>query len=316
MKLVSPKTFLAALLGFAFIAIKVINFDDLLDLYWIVFIGCLSVKALTTAFSQKAYDKDQEEAYQGKVLYRDLFGRFAYFAADIPLCLLFFACLLAVFCPPTALRSIILTGLSLIALGYAIWFFWYVSRNKRLRMRNGEWGTGVLSPEDERAWKQSSRRHIIILGIIAALSMVYLIFGDPRIYLNTAKLKETLSTLDSEQVTLEEIVPFEWTAVYTFDPYTSIDLIQMAARSKSPALKESTSEGMTHVVFTNKGQVVASVCAMPASLGYDLDFTGGEDTYYHFRGGGYSHIEYGDQVVFEVTQDNGFVRLYAYIEEK
>ena len=205
--------------------------------------------------------------------------------------------------------------LLLIALGYAIWLCWYVSRHKRLRMENGEWEAGVLSPEDEKAWKQSNLWHSIILGIVVALGAFYLIFGDPRIYLNNAKLKKALSTLYSDSATLEEVVPFEWTSVYTFDPYTSIDHIEWVTGSKSPALKESVSEGMTHVVFTNRGQVVASVCAYPTSIGYYLEFTGGENTYYGYLDGGYSHMEYGDEIVFEVMQDEGFVKLFARVAE-
>ena len=34
-----------------------------------------------------------------------------------------------------------------------------------------------------------------------------------------------------------------------------------------------------------------------------------------YSDGGYSHIEYGDEIVFEVMQDDGFVRLYARVEE-
>ena len=48
---------------------------------------------------------------------------------------------------------------------------------------------------------------------------------------------------------------------------------------------------------------------------YYLSFTGGENTYYSYSDGGYSHIEYGDEIVFEVMQDDGFVRLYARVEE-
>ncbi len=311
MKLVSPKTMLASLLGCAFVVMKVVTFDGLPDMFWIIFIGYMSVKGLVTAFSQEAYDEDMKQAQQGNVLYRDLFGKFAYIAADIPI----FLILLAVVCPVTTLLRVILMGLLLIALGYAIWFCWYVSRHKQLRMENGEWGTGVLSAEDEKAWKQSNLWHTIILGIVVASGAFYLIFGDPRIYLNNAKLEKALSTLNSDSATLEEIVPFEWTTVYTFDPYTSIDRIEWVIGSKSPTLKESVSEGMTHVVFTNRGQVVASICAYPTSIGYYLEFTGGKNTYYCYPDGGYSHIEYGDEIAFEVTQDEGFVKLYARVEE-
>ena len=49
----------------------------------------LTVKAIVTAFSQEAYDEDIKKAQQGKVLYRDLFGKFAYIAADVPILLIF-----------------------------------------------------------------------------------------------------------------------------------------------------------------------------------------------------------------------------------
>lgn len=210
MKLVSPKTLLASLLGCTFVVIKVITFDGLSDMFWIILIGYLSVKGLITAFSQEAYDEDVKQAQQGKVLYCDLFGKFAYVAADIPILLILLACLLAVVCPLTTLLRVILIGLLLMALGYAIWLCWYVSRHKRLRMKNGEWGTGVLSAEHEKAWKQSNLWHSIILGIVVALGVFYLIFGNPKIYLNNAKLTKALSTLDSNSATLEEIVPFKW----------------------------------------------------------------------------------------------------------
>ena len=311
MKLVSPKTLLASLLGCTFVVMKVMTFDGLVDMFWIIFIGYLTVKAIVTAFSQEAYDEDIRQAQQGKVLYRDLFGKFAYIAADVPILLI----LLASVCSVTTLLRATLMGLLLIAVGYAIWFSWYVSKHKRLRMKNGEWGTGILSAEDEKAWKRSNLWHGIILGIAGVLFALYLIFGDPRIYFNNAKLEKTLTALECDSITLEEIVPFEWTTVYTFDPYTSKERIERVVGSKSPALKESVSEGMNHVVFTNRGRVVASVCTHPASTGYYLSFTGGENTYYSYSDGGYSHIEYGDEIVFEVMQDDGFVRLYARVEE-
>jgi len=147
------------------------------------------------------------------------------------------------------------------------------------------------------------------------LAILYLIFGDPRIHINNSKLEDALTELDADSVTLEEVVPFEWTTVYTFDPYTSIDRIEWITGSKSPALKESVNEGMTHVVFMNHGQVAASVCAYPSSIGYSLGFTGGKNTYYGYPDGGYSHIEYGDETVFSVSREDGLVRLYAHVEE-
>lgn len=60
----------------------------------------------------------------------------------------------------------------------------------------------------------------------------------------------------------------------------------------------------------------ASVCTHPGKhwVLFEL-YQGGENTYYSYSDGGYSHIEYGDEIVFEVMQDDGFVRLYARVEE-
>ena len=164
MKLVSPKNLLVSLLGCAFVVLKIVTFDGIADLFWILFIGYLSVKCLAAGLSQEAYDKDIKQAQQARCLYRDLFGKFAYVAADIPILLLLFTGLLAVICPITAFLRAVLITLLLAAAGYAVWLCWYVSKHKRQRIFKGEWGTGVLSPEEEKAWKRSGLWHGILLG--------------------------------------------------------------------------------------------------------------------------------------------------------
>ena len=69
MKLISAKNLLASLLGMAFVLYKVMTFDELFDLYWICFIGYLSIKGLIAAFSQKAYEEDLKDANRKKALY-------------------------------------------------------------------------------------------------------------------------------------------------------------------------------------------------------------------------------------------------------
>lgn len=222
MKLISPKTLLASLVGVIIIIIKVINFDGIDDLFWIVFLGYLTLKGFHVAFSEEAHEEDLEQAYQGKALYSALFGRFAYVAGYIPLILILLAGLLAFLCPDAKGSVILLWLLLIVALGYAIWFSWYVSKHKKEWINNGKWGTAVLCAEQEKAWRRYNIFHNIALGIMAILGIGYIIFGDPRIFMNNAKLKGALTSIDSDSITLEEAVPFEWTTVYTFDPYTSI----------------------------------------------------------------------------------------------
>ena len=84
LKVASPKTLLASLLAVGIIIYKIINFEDIFDLLWIALFGYLLAKGLRVAFSQEAYDEDVRRAYQGRALYLDLFGKFAFIAVDVP----------------------------------------------------------------------------------------------------------------------------------------------------------------------------------------------------------------------------------------
>lgn len=176
MKLVSAKNLLASLLGMAFVLYKVMTFNELFDLYWICFIGFLSIKCLIAAFSQKAYDEDINTATQKKALYLNLFGKFAYIAADIPIIVILLTGLLAIFSPASKTLGAVFIALLLLALGYMFWLIWYLSKHKRLLMERGQWGTLVLSPEDQQAWKRSGIWHSVVYGIILVLGTLYLLF--------------------------------------------------------------------------------------------------------------------------------------------
>ena len=311
MKLISPKTALASLLGCAFAAMKLIYFRDLSDLPIIIVVGYISVRGLYVAFSPAAYEEEEREQRRTKRLYRKLFGRFAYVASDVPIALLLPAALLSMFCPLTDdLRAVLITLLTLASI-YAIWFGWYVLSNKRTYIEDKDSENGELRVEEENAWKMVSRVHSIVLALLMVLGGLYLHFGAPYIYLNNSKLKTTITSLDCDSTVLEDIVPFEWTMVYTFGPYTSKDCMKRIVGAQSPALRESISEGMIDVVFTDRRRVVASVCAYPENLGYDLKISGEKAMY---PGGGCTYLEYGDQAVFKVTKEDGLVRLYTRVE--
>ena len=176
MKLVSVKNLLASLLGMAFVIYKVMTFDELFDLYWICFIGYLSIKSLIAAFSQKAYDEDIQTATQKKALYLSLFGKFAYIAVDIPIIVILLTGLLAILSPVSKALGVVFIILLLLALGYMFWLIWYISKHKRLLMERGQWGTLTLSPEAEQAWKRSGIWHCVLYGAILVVGIVYLYF--------------------------------------------------------------------------------------------------------------------------------------------
>lgn len=173
MKLVSVKNLLASLLGIGYVLYKVMTFDELFDLYWICFIGFLSIKGLIAAFSQEAYDKDIQTATQKQALYLNLFGKFAYIAADIPIVVILLTGLLAILSPASKALATVFIILLLLALGYVLWCIWYTSKHKRLLMERGQWGTLVLRPEEEQAWKRSSIWHCVLYGAILVVAIVY-----------------------------------------------------------------------------------------------------------------------------------------------
>lgn len=159
------------------------------------------------------------------------------------------------------------------------------------------------------------KKHLwIFTAVMITAALLSLLLGNPMVYVNNARLKAALADLPQDTVTLEEAVPFHWTTVFTFDPYTPLSVIREVTGSDSPALKESVSEGMTHLVFVHNGRVVCSVCAYPQSVGYDVAFHSGPSTTCPCLSGGYSRLDYGDGAAFTVTQENGFVRLNAVAE--
>ena len=174
MKLISPKTALASLLGCAFVAMKLIYFRDFSDLPIIIVVGYISVRGLYVAFSQVAYEEEEREQRRTKRLYRKLFGRFAYVASDVPIALLLPAALLSMFCPLTDdLRAVLITLLTLAAI-YAILFGWYVLSNKRTYIEDKDSENGELRVEEENAWKMVSRVHSIVLVLVMVLGGLYL----------------------------------------------------------------------------------------------------------------------------------------------
>ena len=78
-------------------------------------------------------------------------------------------------------------------------------------------------------------------------------------------------------VNLSELTPFQWDAVYSFDPYTDKNTMSSAIGFHSPVLEESVSEDMVSIVFINENQVVCSICDFPWRTGYFLGLGHFED---------------------------------------
>lgn len=140
----------------------------------------------------------------------------------------------------------------------------------------------------------------IALFIFAGF-LFFLTVSNLRVQYNNRRLKQTLTSLNAQTVALNEIVPFRWDVVYTFDPYLPKEDMEKIIGFKSSALCETVSEGMVRLVFVKGRSVVASVCGYPDVLGYYIAFDLGE--------GYYAKIDFKDQAVFNVEKFENVVRL-------
>ncbi len=111
---------------------------------------------------------------------------------------------------------------------------------------------------------------LVILGVLVFLFVTFI--GNPKVYLNNKKLKENILKLsvDSEDVELRDVIPFEFDTLYTFKPYTSKEDIETIIGFKSSSIKESTNEGMVQLLFIKDKKVVSSVCDYSVNLGYKI----------------------------------------------
>lgn len=127
--------------------------------------------------------------------------------------------------------------------------------------------------------RQKCRR--LLTGFVSAVLLLTVLFslcfcifiGNPVVVWHNRQLEKAITGLDGmQQVTLNQVVPFEWDTVYTFDPYTSRQEIAETIGFDSGSIQETWSEGMTQLLFVKDQRVTASVCGYPSRLGYDVVF--------------------------------------------
>ena len=115
---------------------------------------------------------------------------------------------------------------------------------------------------------------IILSSIVLIAIAGYLVIGNPIVYINNQKLEKSVKNINGETVQLNDVVPFEWDALYTFGPYQSKESIEEIVGFKSADIKENNiNEGMVHLLFVNDNKVVASILGYASNLGYCIDFT-------------------------------------------
>ena len=130
--------------------------------------------------------------------------------------------------------------------------------------------------------------------ILFTIAAIYFVTGDPLMLGNGVKLKNALQALEEgDRVFLNDIVPFEWECVYTFEPYQSREEIEEVLGFQSRRIKENNiNEGMEHLLFVKGDRVTASILGYSENLGYSIRFAAKEG----------KKVTYAENAEFTVTK--------------
>lgn len=139
-----------------------------------------------------------------------------------------------------------------------------------------------------------------IIAIIAAAFIVYIfvyfVIGNPIVALHNNQLKQAITSIEDKKIiTLNEVVPFDWDVVYTFEPYTSKEEIEKKIGFKSVSIRETVNEGMVQLLFVRGKTVAASVCGYMDDLGYAVYFN--------------DSVVFDDNIEFSVEKNSDIVML-------
>lgn len=138
---------------------------------------------------------------------------------------------------------------------------------------------------------------MLVITIVCVFLVIFLTIGNPTVFYHNQQLKKSMTSLeDNQKVTLNEIVPFDWDIVYTFEPYTSREEIEEIIGFQSDSISETVNEGMVQLLFVKGKTVTASVCGYPGKLGYSVT---------NFEGS----VSAKEEAVFLTDTDSGIVKL-------
>ena len=143
-------------------------------------------------------------------------------------------------------------------------------------------------------------KKIIVFLIMTILFC--LLIGNTEVKTNNKKLKKEIFSIDKESVSINEVIPFEWDAVYSFPPYTSKETIEEILGFESNLIIESFNEAIFGLIFVKDEEIVANPSGFPSELGYRILFP---YQYQKYDGA----LLYEDEAIFNVEKNDGIVIL-------
>ena len=139
-----------------------------------------------------------------------------------------------------------------------------------------------------------NRKRIVILLLVLLCIVYYLLCGSPLVDWRNAKLAEATQNIGTESITLEELVPFAWDAVYIFEEYTSKETIAKTLGFFSVEINESWTESANWYYFVKGNRIVSN--PETSSLGCYIKLPNNRE------GRGVGSVHYGENIRFAVKE--------------
>ena len=122
-------------------------------------------------------------------------------------------------------------------------------------------------------------KKILIVIIIFTLSVLLVIFSLKDYFIikkNNEKIQYSILSQkideNGTELVLNDVVPFDWDKLYTFEPYTPKEEIENIIGFKSKYICQKIDESMIQLIFIKDNKVIANICDYPDNLSYSLKF--------------------------------------------
>lgn len=142
---------------------------------------------------------------------------------------------------------------------------------------------------------KTKKTALCFIAFVLAAVLAAVLWLHPVQRMHEKQLQKAVLAVNSDVVTLDEVVPFEWDAVWTFPPYTSEETIRQTLGVQGGVIPETVSEGMQQLIFVKGDRVAAAVCGYAETLGYAVELN--------------KTVRFGENMPFKVVRDGNLVVL-------
>lgn len=136
----------------------------------------------------------------------------------------------------------------------------------------------------------------ILFILLASIPAWRYISRQDRLTKNNIAFQKAAAAVETGVVSFNELVPFEWDALYIFYDSASKSQLEAALGFASGSVRELNAEGQRELIFVRDRQVVSCIVEMEKNAAYAIRCSS-------------SPLLYSDNALFNVVREDGRVLL-------